>query len=443
MLALPTASCTAYKTQTPPVRECRPGWIVLTLTLLVLVALGLRLEDAWQRNHQTPGEHSLSLVGDEPEYETLAYSLLEGSFFQRPVRVPVYPMFIAATYLILGERSPERLLYFQAIVGTAAVLLTFFLAKKVTGVVPALAAAGIVALDNSLIDHTGQIYAEILYTPLLLLSLLALLWALETPQPFRFACAGAGMAVVTLCRPTSALIPLLLPFMLPHAWNAKQKMKAFLVYGFAMSAIIAPWTCHNWREYGRFLPLSVSLGAMWQGSPEFYHLAQSGRNHLDIWDKELNPERNGGHDPTTIDGDRHFNRLGIRSIVAEPVAYVEYSLKKAIYLWFGNPAAELTYLDLFDWEALRDWSSFSRPKLAGMLVAAQMPLVALGAILFLLLRGRLRPLLPFILVCGYFTLIHMITWSETRYSGPLHPLLAIIIVVAAGEAIELARRRFI
>ena len=306
-----------------------------------------------------------------------------------------------------------------------------------TGVVPALAAAGFVALDSSLIDHAGQIYAEVLYTPLLLISLITLLWALETPRLRRFACAGASMAVVTLCRPTSGLIPLLFLLLLPHVWSTRQKVQAFLVYSLAMAAVIAPWTYHNWREYGRFLPLSVSVGAMWQGSPEFYHLAQSGRNHLDIWDKELNPERNGGYDPTTIEGDRYFNRRGIRSIQAEPLVYVEYSLKKALYLWFGNPAAELTYLDLYDWQALREWRSYSLSKLIAVFVAGQIPLVALAALLLLGLRGRLRPLVPFILVCGYFTLIHMITWSETRYSSPLHPLLAIIIVVAFKEGFEL------
>jgi hypothetical protein len=428
------------ETQTPPAQGKRPRLIALALTLLVLVALVPRLHATWQRSHQASESQPLCLVGDENDYEKLARDLLQGSFFQWPGRVPVYPMFIAATYYVLGERSPEKLLTFQALVGASAVLLTFLLARMLTGVVPSLAAATIVALDNSLIDHARMIYAEVLYTPLLLISLLALLWALKRPRLGRFACAGASMAVVTLCRPTSVLIPLLLPFMLPRVWSSKQKVRAFLVYGLAMAAVIAPWTYHNWREYGRFLPLSVSVGAMWQGSPEFYHMAQSGRSHLDIWAKELNPKLNGGHDPFTIEGDRYFNQRGIRSIQAEPLVYLEYSLKKAVYLWLGNPAAEVTYLDLYDWRALREWGSYSSLKLGSMFVTGQMPIVALAALLFLGVRKRLRPVVPFILVCGYFTLMHMITWSESRYSGPLHPLLAIIIVVAVKEALDLFNR---
>src|SRR5207248_1246378 len=34
----------------------------------------------------------------------------------------------------------------------------------------------------------------------------------------------------------------------------------------------------------------------------FRESLQGNRNHLDIWDNELDPEQNGGHDPFTIDG---------------------------------------------------------------------------------------------------------------------------------------------
>jgi hypothetical protein len=55
--------------------------------------------------------------------------------------------------------------------------------------------------------------------------------------------------------------------------------------------------------------------------------------------------------------------------------------------------------------------------------------------MFLAIRKQARPLLPFIVVGAYFTLIHMITWSELRYSDPLHPLLAIILVLAGQEVL--------
>src|SRR5919106_4493626 len=107
-----------------PTRDGFRTWTALALGVLMLGALLLRLHAVWQRVPEVPDELALHLAGDEPGYEALAYALLQGVFFQSPVRVPVYPMFIAGVYSALGERSPAKLLYIQAFVGVLAVPLT-------------------------------------------------------------------------------------------------------------------------------------------------------------------------------------------------------------------------------------------------------------------------------------------------------------------------------
>jgi hypothetical protein len=194
----------------------RHTWTVLVFIVPMTLFILILIQTTRQRNYTAPDALALRLVGDETSYEGLTYTLLQGSFFQSPGRVPVSPLFIAATCYALDERSPTKLLYIQAFVGVAVVPLIYLLARRLTGIVPALVAAGIVALDDLLIDHTRQIYTEILYTPLLLVVLLVLLWALQAPRPARFAWAGTSMAVLTLCRPTTALFPLLLPLLLPR-----------------------------------------------------------------------------------------------------------------------------------------------------------------------------------------------------------------------------------
>ncbi len=423
-------------------RRRHRAWFTLACSVLCLVALGLRLQPAWHRNHASPDAVALRLDGDEPLYEALAYGLLQGSFFPSPMRVPVYPAFLAATYAALGERSPAKLLYVQAFVGVLVVPLTYLLARRWTRRIPALVAAGMVGLDDRLIEQAAFLYSEVLYTPLLLGALLALLGAVQAPRRGRFAWAGACMAVVTLCRPTTALFPLLLPLLLPQGWPRMRQVRAFLVYGLAMGAVIAPWTYHNWHQFHHFLPLNVGMVTLWQGSPEFYHLTQQHRSHVDIWSNELNPERNGGYDPMTIEGDAYFKRRGLESIRAEPGVYVVYSLKKAGYLWLGNPAAEWGYGDLYDWKTLRQWYPYSSLKLLNMFLTRQLPLVALAALVFLAVRGRVRPLRPLVMVCAYFTLLHMLLWAEIRYSDPLHPLLATMVMVASQEGYDwFARKR--
>ena len=96
---------------------------------------------------------------------------------------------------------------------------------------------------------------------------------------------------------------------------------------------------------------------------------------------------------------------------------------------------------MYDWHLRRSWFSYPPLKVLRILVARQLPIVALAALVFLAVRGRIRPMMPFVAVCAYFTLVHMITWAEMRYSEPLHPLLAIILVTAAREGSDVFKYR--
>jgi hypothetical protein len=147
---------------TSPAHAGRRAWIAVILSVLMLGALGLRLHVVWQRLSKVSDEPAVCLVGDEIGFEALADALLHGSCFPSPVRGPVYPMFIAAVYAVLGERSPAKLLYVQAFIGVTAVPLTYLLVRRVTGIIPALVAAGIVAGDAALIEHASLIYSKIM-----------------------------------------------------------------------------------------------------------------------------------------------------------------------------------------------------------------------------------------------------------------------------------------
>ncbi|MEG4999377.1 hypothetical protein [Microcoleus sp. B4-D4] len=74
---------------------------------------------------------------------------------------------------------------------------------------------------------------------------------------------------------------------------------------------------------------------------------------------------------------------------------------------------------------------FSPQRIIGILASRNLPVFAiLGMIV---LRHRWREFLPILAVCGYFTLIHALTFAEVRHSEPLHPILAVVIATAAGE----------
>ncbi len=183
----------------------------------------------------------------------------------------------------------------------------------------------------------------------------------------------------------------------------------------------------------RIIVLALAcLTLLWQGSLEFYHLAyeQLPKRHLvQIWQEELNPDRNGGHNAFTIEGSRYFTKRAIASILREPAFYLWYCLQKAVFFWLGNPISDWLYHTMFNVEAMRLF--FWPQRIVGILGSRILPVfAALGRIV---LRHRWREFLPLLLVCGYFTLIHSLTYAEVRYSEPLHPILAVVIATAAGE----------
>ncbi|MEG5042347.1 MULTISPECIES: glycosyltransferase family 39 protein [unclassified Microcoleus] len=402
-------------------------WVLIGLTLL---GLALRLYLAWRTNQTLP-DTPARLRGDEPGYERFAYDLLNGYFFERPGRTPVYPFFVAGCYAIFG-RSPASVVYVQAFLGATIIPLTFILARRFTGAQSSLVAAGLIAIDPSLIFHVRRLQTEVLYTPLILLTVLGLLWALEQPQWQSFSLAGALLAITNLCRPTGMLLPAIVPLLMPREWHFKRKIALFIAYLGAVIIITAPWTYHNYRTHKTFLIYSVSTAILWQGSPEFYHLAYEKlpkRDMVQIWQEELNPERNGGHNAFTIEGDRYFTKRAIASILREPAVYLWYCLQKAVFFWLGNPVSDWPDHAMFNVEVMRRF--FSLQQIVGILASRIWPVFA--ALGMIVLRHRWREFLPLLLVCAYFTFIHALTYAEVRYSEPLHPILAVVIATAAGE----------
>jgi hypothetical protein len=153
------------------------------------------------------------------------------------------------------------------------------------------------------------------------------------------------------------------------------------------------------------------------------------RHLLEIWQEELNPDRNGGHNAFTIEGSRYFTKRALASILREPAVYLWYCLQKAVFFWFGNPISDWHYHAIFNVKAMRLF--FSPQRIVAILWSRNLPVFA--ALGMIVLRHRWREFLPLLLVCAYFTLIHSLTFTEVRHSEPLHPILAVVIATAAGQ----------
>ncbi len=406
----------------------RAAQVVAILTVLALV---LRVLAAWHANAHLSDDPS-RLSGDETNYDGLAYALLQGTFFQWPGRAPLYPLFLAGGYLA-WDYSFAAVLYAQAVLAATVVPLTYLLARRCTRRGAALAAAAIVAVHPALIQQVVHIDSAVLFTPLLLAALLLVARVLGRPRGWRGgAAAGAALGLAALCEPSVLLLPLALPLAFPHArpWRARARMWGTLAA--AMVLVVAPWSWHNWRTYHRVLPVSVSIAALWRGSPEFDALTRRGDTIVDVFNGALNPQVNGGHDPFTVDGDRWFAARGWRSIRAHPAAYAGYALRKAAYLWVGNRAGDWPHNRVFDVPAL--WRAYGPSRAAALLLVRLLPVVALLALF--VLRHRLGDIRLLVVALGYVTVYHALLYAEVRVSEPWHPLLAIVIAAGAAELVR-------
>jgi 4-amino-4-deoxy-L-arabinose transferase-like glycosyltransferase len=202
------------------------GWMIVSILLLTLIGAGLRIGSVYEHVRDRPNEPS-QLVGDESGYESLAHGVTQGEFFTWEGRVPGYPLFIAAVYEIVGARSIHAALYAQSLASALIVPLTFLLARLFVRAGPAFIAAAIVACDPALIAHARSMYTEALYTPLLVIVVIALQWAIARPAIFRFAIAGIALAIMNLTRPTGSLMPLVILVAAPWSWSIARALKYF------------------------------------------------------------------------------------------------------------------------------------------------------------------------------------------------------------------------
>ena len=394
-------------------RDRRTFWILLIITVLGLV---WRLSFASNVNWSKPDNVS-RLVGDEPGYDMFATDLLEGKFFIYPFRTPVYPMFLAAVYWCFGH-SPAAVLVVQSVLSAAAIPLTYWLGRYVTGRGASLIAAAMVAAHYELVWISNKLYSETVFTALLLLSVITFYRAIHRPTVWRWSVSGVLLGVLNLCRPTGGLMPIAMFFGLPWRWKLSKKVRSIFIYGLAMLLPIIPWTIHNWRQYHVFMPFSLSIANLYHGSPEFYNELQKGKTVLDMWfGGPLDPKANGGHSAHTFEGDKYFHDRAIKSIKAEPGVWFIYCVKKAGYVWFGNPA--------IDWPwAYRQY--YGKGRQIGVLITRLYVPGAVVAIAWLWWRKKLRRFLPLFMIAAYFTAVHAVMYSESRYGHPMAPFLSLL-----------------
>ncbi|MDA1164431.1 MAG: glycosyltransferase family 39 protein [Planctomycetota bacterium] len=412
---------------------------------VLLLALGLRIGAALSvHTYLESAGREFLIAGDAAGYWELGQKLAAGEEYsiyappRRAMRMPGYPVFIAASIKLGGNRLlPVRLL--QACAGTAACWFVHLLGTLLIDQQTGLLAALLAAVSPTFVGFTPLVLSETLFAATLLISLILMAkladgWGLigqgssnETMQAVPsvrriWLAVGTGVAVGVACyvRPSWLLTaPLfcaihLLMTSIGRRHNptghtsamltAKALECVFVVVGLALT--LAPWTIRNSQVIGHAIPTTLWVGpSLYDGlNPE-----ATGDSNMDFFERDNLLARMSEYDM-----DHEYRRRSWQFVRENPGRAVELGFVKVARFWKPWPNAA----------QFRQWW------LCLIVAAFFVPTILLALLEAVRRRFNLRCLL---LTAGpviYFTVIHSVFVGSLRYRLPAeYPLL---ILSAAG-----------
>ena len=213
----------------------------------------------------------LVLGSDPGDYDRLGRLLAAGKGFGTSVlspsggptafRPPLYPLFLGAVYKVTGDSIVAARLV-QAVLGAASVALVWFIARTLFGRRTAYVAAALAAVYPPLVLATVALMSESIFIPLMLVAVLAALYARDGgPHATRWAVvAGAAAGLGMLARPNSvAMLPALVVLVLAwtrHEWQRGVALRRAGAVLAAVVVVIVPWEIRNVAVLHTFVPIS-------------------------------------------------------------------------------------------------------------------------------------------------------------------------------------------
>lgn len=385
------------------------------------LALGLTVRVLVLVVHPQPVAH------DALTYDALGWNLAAGhGYVLEPggpptaLRGPVYPLFLAGIYALLGHRY-GAVYAAQVLVDLGALALTYALAWRIyhQRAVATLAAVGY-ALYLPFALQVGQVMTETLFTALLLLGVWAFFAAVDKARSGRAvglqAAAGAALGLAALTRPAGLVVVAGLAVALCwllRPWKRSLVQGAVLLVTFGV--VLLPWTWRNWELFGALVPTSTLGGVnLYIGNysleREAYlaaHSAEETRRML-ILSRALEMERAPWMNEAQLD--LVFRDKALALIRAHPLRYVHLSANRFLRLWFN-----LGYAG--QWPSAATWA----------LAGSHALLLALAA------RGlwqerpeEVRKAWALVAVLAAFTFFHMAILAYVRFLFPVVPLLLVL-----------------
>ncbi len=343
---------------------------------------------------------------DSREYVTIAENLLENGRFEnkdgeKAARTPVYPMVVAATFSITGQR-PGAVRALQCVIDTLSILLLFLLVLAISGSTTAgLLGASFYAVYPSIVYMSGTILTEPLVIFFLLSGLVSLLKIQSDPEDvWPPLISGASFGMLALTHPSYLLLP---PVLFVVSWAFyRQKTHAgtFCLVGvLAFFIMLSPWILRNRMVLGGFVPGTTTAG----------------KDLIEAF----GPGATGGPRGRTMD-------LPPVPASGGELAQNRYLIRKGLHHMFSDPLRALRLGAIKfarTWSPIPNYGPFQTPWFIVLLAGPY--LFCLTGVYFSV-RGNLVPeRLIWILMVPilYVAAVHAVFIGSIRYRIPVMPLL--------------------
>lgn len=351
---------------------------------------------------------------DDGIYLDMARSLLAHGPLA-PTHPPGYALFLAPFLSLGGSLGVSLARWVQLGLSALTAVLGYRLAVQLRlSRAAALGAGAALALDPMLIYFSSRMMSETLFVVLVSAFLLVWINAWRSGRARDAALAGLLGGAATLTR--GVILPFGGVLAMVALWRRREQPRwaaLVAVCGLCWAAALAPWTARNWREYGRFVPVSV------QGGWNFYEgltvdPAQVRHARAEAMGEEAH--RLGFDDP--FSSDAYFGAKARAWVRAHPGEFLRLCAIKAARFW--RPAPE-------------------PPHGTAVRLAAGTFYLALFALALLGLRPALRAPGAWFLIAwiAHLNVLHAVFASDLRYRLPLAPALAVL----AGAGLAALRGR--
>src|SRR5579859_4753918 len=232
-----------------------PAKYVLAVCLLIRLVL-VALVHPWDPEVWS----ARILANDAIGYDGLAHTLVTIHRFAQATdalpdgrRTPLYPLYIAAVYEVVGS-SHWVVLFSQALIDTASCGVLYLAIRRLVDERVASLAAALYSLDPFMILYSSTLLSDTLFVFCLSLFLYSLVRATDAKSHWWWSAAGAALGLATLDRPASLYVPVIVALYVLWHYRSRRLDIVIRVLCFVgmFFVVIFPWLARNYVTFGTF-----------------------------------------------------------------------------------------------------------------------------------------------------------------------------------------------